>query len=242
MFATKFSKLNYIHTMKAFKFLSFLLVLSICFISCSDEPQEPEKNQYYILDISVEDGSTFDIDSVFAKICYYNQFNELDTVIIARSAYNNGAFKVFLPKTLNEKYLTNITYFFPLDSEYLIDIGGDTVYANKPFQVDDATAKIIKLPGILFHAYKNNKYIGHIYSSGLDLQAKGWLCYADKPFHLIGEYTDLKFIVPYVIRFDINFDQGWNIYKTERFIESEAQGDTYGDGDINKLKWNYSKY
>lgn len=236
--------------MKTIRFLSFLLILSFIFISCENE--EPEKNEFYPLGVSVEDGGNYDIDSVVAKIAYSNKANEWDTVAIASSAYSRGNFFLFLPKILDEKYLVNATTIFNPGSFDMYDEYDDLVL------VSDTTAKIKIIP--LLYAYKGDKETGCFYSSGKSL------VYTNKPFNIVGSYVDPRFIAFVVDRFDIRFKQGWNFFNHRKLI-TEIEDCPYCDeymeyqdyreaieepsigilvaeytsNDITDLKWHYSE-
>ena len=222
--------------MKALKFLSFLLITSCFFISCDKE--EPQKKDYYILNIIVENGSDFDIDEVQAKFDYYNVQDDAEyTVTIARSEYNGGNIKVLLPKILNEKYLIDITQVYDNKTDTVIDDAGDVEFIKNTLQISDETSKILQFD-LFFEAYKQGHYVGRISSAA-------YLKYVSKSCNVVGEHLYSRFHARMGYGYEIYFVQGWNfLRRISRFDNEKITGELITkciSVDLSELEWKYTE-
>lgn len=187
------------------KLLYSFLLISFALVSCNkneNRNKDESSENHLIIEGTVENGAELDIDSVGVSVFYKVSEEEQKEFILDRVPYVNGSFKLIIPSTLDEKYLSSnvIDYFgnsrFDVDKE------------ESPITISDKSVKI--LPGINIQAYKNGESIGDISLSPFDCktQCRSTYFYAEKPFSVKGKYEeDIYFLYEY----DADFNEGWNL-------------------------------
>ena len=147
----------------------------------------------FIINAQVKDGASY-TDDVYEVRAIVD-----GDVIIAKAPYNNGSFKIRLPKTIDQSLLWPV-------SEYMEEEG---------ITISDMNAKVCLIES--FEAYKNDEYFDGLMQAAFGLQmAYVEYLFADRDVNIIGtaigELDGIDAEIP--VDFDVKLKKGWNAVYT----------------------------
>ncbi|MDL2290373.1 hypothetical protein LJB95_03110 [Paludibacteraceae bacterium OttesenSCG-928-F17] len=206
--------------MKTLKLLALLLSITVLFLtSCNKSSPGGSGNGGYALSIRVENGESYQIDSVYAYTLRTNK-NDYGR-ILDKAAYNNGRFILTLPNNLDAIHLRNIMVDFDFEDSFISDT-------------------TVNLGGASIQAYKNGKYCGYFtYEMNSDnMNSFAYIMYADKPVKIKGNIPYLEYETE--SRWNISFRQGWNISRFDTYMENEIWVEENSANNVQGLKWYYT--
>jgi hypothetical protein len=222
---------------KNLKFLMSLAIIGMAFVSC--EPTDEDLINEGKINVTVENGTSYNskIDSVYAELGYETE-DDFGYEVVAKAPYLNGGFSIALPKSLEAKYLSNITEGMPND-----------------LTISDKTAKVSALES--FSAYKNGEYVGDFVKTNIDEQAMEDMemedyfslmesgiytiqyVYVDKPTTISGSFVESDDEVEISSNYNLSLKKGWNTMVSKMSMSiTEATGSLeISNSEPEGLKW-----
>jgi hypothetical protein len=200
---------------KNLKFLMFLAIASVAFVSCEKDEENGGGNGLVpggVIAVTVENGADYNakIDSVHAGLEWDFGNDNYGYDIFAKTKYNNGNFSITLPETVDAKYLRSIDEDLP-----------------SSVTVSDKTANGATFDS--FDAIKDGRNVGYFVKTNVNINAEMSIeerlslyangiysvvyMYVDKPVTVTGSYTDDDYFddenIEVPVNINVSLQKGW---------------------------------